>query len=103
MEISFKLIQGNGLFFALLSNDSCLNRLKELDSNFKNLIIPNPYLSSPYFWSKSLIVTIVQNLVKVANIAPINEESFHKKLKFNDVNGRGHFILFEINKVDVSS
>jgi len=23
---------------------------------------------------------------KVANIAPINEESFHKKLKFNDVN-----------------
>ena len=45
MEISSKLIQGNGLCFALLSNDSCLNRLKELDSNFKNFIknISDPY------------------------------------------------------------
>ena len=35
---------------------------------------------------------------KVANIAPINEESFHKKLKFNDVNGTGHFLVIFLTK-----
>ena len=36
-----KSIQENGLFFALLSNDSCLNRLKEIDLNFENFIKPH--------------------------------------------------------------